>query len=97
MTSLCRYTPGSIGTHRSGTLRITWRVLSIPPDTASISWAWVQPRSCASRWRHTGQTWENHRDDPSRLNSDMAATAWYHSITKLWHDHDDHTPNGLFV
>jgi alkanesulfonate monooxygenase SsuD/methylene tetrahydromethanopterin reductase-like flavin-dependent oxidoreductase (luciferase family) len=22
---------------------------------------------------------------------------WYRSITKLWHDHDDHTPDGLFA
>ena len=21
---------------------------------------------------------------------------WYHSITKLWHDHDDHMPDSLF-
>jgi alkanesulfonate monooxygenase SsuD/methylene tetrahydromethanopterin reductase-like flavin-dependent oxidoreductase (luciferase family) len=22
---------------------------------------------------------------------------WYHSITKLWHDHDDHSVDGLFA
>jgi alkanesulfonate monooxygenase SsuD/methylene tetrahydromethanopterin reductase-like flavin-dependent oxidoreductase (luciferase family) len=27
----------------------------------------------------------------------VAHTAWYRSITKLWHDHDDHTPDGLFA
>jgi alkanesulfonate monooxygenase SsuD/methylene tetrahydromethanopterin reductase-like flavin-dependent oxidoreductase (luciferase family) len=69
------------------------------------------------------QTWELHRDDPTRLNGhivepkvgivrqvvvaetddDALATArsahggWYRSITKLWHDHDDHSVDGLFA
>ena len=35
--------------------------------------------------------------DDEALEATRAAHAnWYRSITKLWHDHDDHTPDGLF-
>jgi alkanesulfonate monooxygenase SsuD/methylene tetrahydromethanopterin reductase-like flavin-dependent oxidoreductase (luciferase family) len=66
--------------------------------------------------------WQQHVDDPNRLNghvaepkigifrqilvadTDGAAEAaaksahqdWFHSITKLWHAHDNHFPDGLF-
>jgi len=37
------------------------------------------------------------RTDDEVLAATRAAHAnWYRSITKLWHDHDDHTPDGLF-
>ena len=69
------------------------------------------------------QTWEQHRQEPDRLNGHIAAPRlgvvrqvvvaetddealaitraahgdWYRSITKLWHDHDDHSVDGLFA
>jgi alkanesulfonate monooxygenase SsuD/methylene tetrahydromethanopterin reductase-like flavin-dependent oxidoreductase (luciferase family) len=32
-----------------------------------------------------------------RRRSALDASAWYRSITKLWHAHDDHTPDGVFA
>jgi alkanesulfonate monooxygenase SsuD/methylene tetrahydromethanopterin reductase-like flavin-dependent oxidoreductase (luciferase family) len=69
-------------------------------------------------WR----VWNDHRNDPGRLNGHVAEPkvgvvrqvvvadtddeaqaaaqgahrTWYRSITKLWHDHDDHHPDRLF-
>jgi alkanesulfonate monooxygenase SsuD/methylene tetrahydromethanopterin reductase-like flavin-dependent oxidoreductase (luciferase family) len=36
-------------------------------------------------------------DDEALEATRAAHRHWYHSITKLWHDHDDHTPDGLFA
>ena len=36
--------------------------------------------------------------DEEALETTRAAHGdWYHSITKLWHDHDDHSVDGLFA
>jgi hypothetical protein len=35
-------------------------------------------------------------DDEALAATRTAHGNWYRSITKLWHDHDDHTPDGLF-
>jgi alkanesulfonate monooxygenase SsuD/methylene tetrahydromethanopterin reductase-like flavin-dependent oxidoreductase (luciferase family) len=36
-------------------------------------------------------------DDEALAAARTAHGHWYRSITKLWHDHDDHTPDGLFA
>jgi alkanesulfonate monooxygenase SsuD/methylene tetrahydromethanopterin reductase-like flavin-dependent oxidoreductase (luciferase family) len=36
-------------------------------------------------------------DDEARAAARAAHADWYHSITKLWHDHDDHSIDGLFA
>jgi alkanesulfonate monooxygenase SsuD/methylene tetrahydromethanopterin reductase-like flavin-dependent oxidoreductase (luciferase family) len=36
-------------------------------------------------------------DDAALAAARTAHGHWYRSITKLWHDHDDHTPDGLFA
>jgi alkanesulfonate monooxygenase SsuD/methylene tetrahydromethanopterin reductase-like flavin-dependent oxidoreductase (luciferase family) len=35
-------------------------------------------------------------DDEALAATRTAHENWYHSMTKLWHDHDDHTPDGIF-
>jgi len=35
-------------------------------------------------------------DDEALAATRTAHGNWYRAITKLWHDHDDHTPDGLF-
>jgi len=35
-------------------------------------------------------------DEEALAATRSAYSDWYRSITKLWHDHDDHTPDGLF-
>jgi alkanesulfonate monooxygenase SsuD/methylene tetrahydromethanopterin reductase-like flavin-dependent oxidoreductase (luciferase family) len=35
-------------------------------------------------------------DDAALAATRTAHGNWYRSITKLWHDHNDHTPDGLF-
>jgi alkanesulfonate monooxygenase SsuD/methylene tetrahydromethanopterin reductase-like flavin-dependent oxidoreductase (luciferase family) len=35
-------------------------------------------------------------DDEALAATRTAHGNWYHSMTKLWHDHDDHTPDGIF-
>jgi alkanesulfonate monooxygenase SsuD/methylene tetrahydromethanopterin reductase-like flavin-dependent oxidoreductase (luciferase family) len=35
-------------------------------------------------------------DDEALAATRTAHGNWYRSITKLWHDHNDHTPDGLF-
>jgi alkanesulfonate monooxygenase SsuD/methylene tetrahydromethanopterin reductase-like flavin-dependent oxidoreductase (luciferase family) len=36
-------------------------------------------------------------DDEALAATRAAHGHWYRSITKLWHDHDDHSPDGLFA
>jgi alkanesulfonate monooxygenase SsuD/methylene tetrahydromethanopterin reductase-like flavin-dependent oxidoreductase (luciferase family) len=36
-------------------------------------------------------------DDEALAVTRAAHSDWYHSITKLWHDHDDHSVDGLFA
>ena len=36
-------------------------------------------------------------DDEALAATHAAHRDWYRSITKPWHDHDDHTPDGLFA
>ena len=36
-------------------------------------------------------------DDEALAITRAAHTDWYRSITKLWHDHDDHSVDGLFA
>ena len=36
-------------------------------------------------------------DEEALAATRSAHADWYHSITKLWHDHDDHTVDGLFA
>ena len=36
-------------------------------------------------------------DDEALAATRAAHGDWYHSITKLWHDHDDHSVDGLFA
>ncbi len=35
-------------------------------------------------------------DGEALTATQSAHESWYRSITKLWHDHDDHFPDGLF-
>jgi alkanesulfonate monooxygenase SsuD/methylene tetrahydromethanopterin reductase-like flavin-dependent oxidoreductase (luciferase family) len=50
------------------------------------------------------RAWNAHRQEPGRLNGHVAETAaraahqvWYRSITQLWHEHGDHSIDGLFA
>jgi alkanesulfonate monooxygenase SsuD/methylene tetrahydromethanopterin reductase-like flavin-dependent oxidoreductase (luciferase family) len=36
-------------------------------------------------------------DDEALAATRAAHGDWYHAITKLWHDHDDHSVDGLFA
>ncbi len=36
-------------------------------------------------------------DEEALAITRSAHTDWYRSITKLWHDHDDHSVDGLFT
>jgi alkanesulfonate monooxygenase SsuD/methylene tetrahydromethanopterin reductase-like flavin-dependent oxidoreductase (luciferase family) len=35
-------------------------------------------------------------DEAARTAAVAAHATWFRSITQLWHEHDDHTPDGLF-
>ena len=70
--------------------RKTWELSR--HDTARLNHHVAQPKLGVLRQVVVAET-----DNEALAITRTAHNGWYRSITKLWHDHDDHSVDGIFA